>query len=175
VVSSDKVDPAKEAAIRHLMDITQTAKLGDNISTYITSQVRTGLSQALPPDTLPKFMDTFSQKFTAAAPATAVTDAMIPVYAKAFSLEDIQGLTQFYESPLGQRVVKSLPEVDRETQAVGIQIEQTAALAVLKSMVDEYPQLKQILPPENGQPGDAGAGTGDAPEAPKPPPAAPKQ
>src|SRR5271170_7119943 len=38
--SSDKVSPAKEAAIRHLMEITQTSKLGDNIATYISGQVR---------------------------------------------------------------------------------------------------------------------------------------
>ncbi len=147
-----KPDPAKEAAIRHLMDLTQTSKLGDNIQSYITDQVRTGLARALKPDTLPKFMDEFNQKFVSAAPASRVTDAIVPIYADAFSTEDIQGLIQFYESPLGQRVVKNLPAVDRQSQAAGVRIEQAAALAILRGMTEEYPELKQILPPETGQP-----------------------
>ncbi len=147
-----KPDPAKEAAIRHLMDLTQTSKLGDNIQTYITNQVRTGLARALKPDALPKFMDGFSQKFISAVPASSVTDAMVPIYASAFSTEDIQGLIQFYESPLGQRVVKNLPTVDRQSQAAGVRIEQAAALAILRGMSEEYPELKQILPPETEQP-----------------------
>jgi hypothetical protein len=146
-----KPDPAKEAAIRRLMDVTQTSKLGDNIQSYITNQVRTGLARALKPDALPKFMDEFNQKFVSAAPASHVTDAMVPIYASAFSTEDIQALVQFYESPLGQRVVKNLPAVNQQSQAAGIQIEQAAALAILRDMSEEYPELKQILPPEPGQ------------------------
>jgi hypothetical protein len=77
---------------------------------------------------------------------------MVPIYASAFSTEDIQGLIQFYESPLGQRVVKNLPAVDQQSQAAGVRIEQTAALTILRGMSEEYPELKQILPPEPGQP-----------------------
>jgi hypothetical protein len=147
-----KPDPAKEAAIRHLMDLTQTSKLGDNIQSYITNQVRTGVGRALKPDALSKFMDEFNQKFVSAAPASSVTDAVVPIYASAFSTEDIQGLIQFYESPLGQRVVKNLPAVDQQSQAAGVRIEQAAALAILRGMSEEYPELKQILPRESGQP-----------------------
>lgn len=147
-----KPDPAKEAAIRRLMELTQTSKLGDNIQSYITSQVRTGVGSALKADALSKFMDEFNQKLVSAAPASNVTDAMVPIYASAFSTEDIQGLIQFYESPLGQRVVKNLPAVDQQSQAAGVRIEQGAALAILRGMSQEYPELKQILPPEPGQP-----------------------
>ena len=90
------------------------------------------------------------QKFTAAAPPSAVTDAEIPVYSHFFSMEDIQGLIKFYESPLGQRVVKTLPQVAQQTQQAGVQMDQKAALDVLRSMSTEYPELKQLLPPEPG-------------------------
>jgi len=167
--ASDRVDPAKEEAIRHLMDITQTSKLGDSISAYITGQVRQGVSDALAADTLPKFMESFSSQFSAAAPASQVTDAMVPIYAKAFSLEDIQGLIQFYESPLGQRVVKTLPDVSQQSQIKGLELQQTAALKVLRGMTDQYPELKKILPPENAA--QPGAGTNAAPLTPNPAPA----
>jgi hypothetical protein len=149
----EKPDPAKEAAIRHLMDITQTSKLGNTINNAITQQVRGVMSRAITqPDQLQKFMDAFSEKFLAAAPPSAVTDAEVPVYAHYFSMEDIEGLIKFYESPLGQRVVKNLPEVVQNTQQAGVQMDQKAALDVLRAMSTDYPQLKQMLPPEPGAP-----------------------
>jgi hypothetical protein len=169
----EKIDPAKEAAIRHLMDITEVTKEGDNITVAITTQVRNVMGRAIPADQLPKFMDTFAQKFTTSAPSTAVADAIVPVYAKHFSMEDIQSLTKFYESPLGQRVVKTMPEVAQESQTAGAQIDQKAAIATLRSMSDEYPQLKQMLPPDPSAPAPApnAAPTPNAAPAPTPAPA----
>lgn len=167
----EKPDPAKEAAIRHLMEITQTSKLGDNISNAITQQVRAVMSRAIQqPDQLQKFMDSFSEKFLAAAPSSAVTEAEIPIYSHYFSMEDIEGLVKFYESPLGQRVVKNLPEVVQNTQQTGVQMDQKAALDVLHGMSTEYPELKQMLPPEGGSgPGPGTApGAGTAPPSPAP-------
>jgi hypothetical protein len=164
--SADKVDPAKDAAIRHLMDLTGTTRTGEEINAYITKQVHDGLSQALQPDRLAKFMQDFSAKFDTAAPASTVTDAVVPIYAKAFSMEDIQGLIQFYESPLGQRVVKALPQVAQNSQRVGVQIEQKGAMTVLQDMSNEYPELKQMLGPEQ----ESGAAPG-ADRAPAPAPA----
>ncbi len=172
--ATEKVDPAKEASIRHLMDITESSKLGDNMATYINNQVKQVMSRALQPDDLSKFMNTFSQKFTANAPPSAVTDAMVPIYSKAFTTDEIQGLVKFYESPLGQHVVKVLPKVTADSQSAGMQIEQKAAIEVLRGMSDDYPELKRMLPPEGGQP-QPSPGAGSAPQkSPNPaPPAAP--
>ncbi|HWW50953.1 MAG TPA: DUF2059 domain-containing protein [Verrucomicrobiae bacterium] len=157
----EKPDPAKDAAIRRLMEITQTNKMGDNIVAAIGNQVQQVMSRAIQPERLPKFMDDFHEKFTASAPSGAVADAVIPIYARHFSTDDIQGLIQFYESPLGQRVVKTMPQVTQESESAGIQLDQKAAIKVLRGMQDEYPELKQMLPPENGAPG----------AGPEPPPA----
>lgn len=160
---AEKLDPAKETAIRHLMDITETSKMGEGLNAAITGEVRRQMGRAIPPDQLPKFMDTFSQKYTPSAPPSAVTDAMVPVYAKHFTMEEIQGLVKFYESPLGQRVVKVLPQVTQESQATGAQMDQQVAIATLRSMETEYPQLKQMLPP------DPSAPASDATPSPAPP------
>jgi uncharacterized protein len=163
-----KIDPAKEAAIRHLMDITQTSKLGDNMATYISGQVRTFMSRSIDPQTLPKFMDSFNQKFAASAPPQNVTDAMVPIYDRAFTTQEIHDLVQFYESPLGQHVVKVLPQVLQDSQNTAAKIDQEAALNVLRGMSNDYPQLKSMLPDSN-QPAPEGAPAQQAP------PAAPQQ
>lgn len=168
----EKVDPAKEAAIRHLMDITQTSKLGENAASSIAAQVRSVIGRALPPERLSAFMETFTQKFNASAPASAVTDAQVPIYSHFFSMEDIQGLIKFYESPLGQRVVKTLPQVFQQTQSAAGRIDGKAALDVLRGMSGEYPEIKSLLPPENEGPG---AGATPAPGVqPTPRPSAPQ-
>ena len=167
---AEKVDPAKEAAIRHLMDVTETSKLGDNINQFLTDRVRSIMTHSLTADKLPKFMDTFSQKFAAASPSSAVTDAMIPIYSRSFSMEEIQEITKFYESPVGQKIVKQMPQVTKESQDAGVQIEQNAAMSVLEGMQDDYPELKPMLSPQNGAPGSAPApAPGPAPESGPPP------
>jgi len=154
-VPVEKIDPAKEAAIRHLMDLMQTSKMGDSLSAYVTNQVRQVLSQAMPADRVTKLMDGFSQKLASAAPPSAVTDAEVPIYARAFSMEDIQAITQFYESPLGQRVLKALPEVTRESEELGVQMEQKGAMNILQEMSSDYPELKQMLKPQGGDSDEA--------------------
>lgn len=161
--STAKVDPAKEAAIRHLMEITNTSKLGDNMTEYISNQVRSYMSRSLDAATLPKFMDTFNQKFTQSAPSKNVTDAMVPIYDHAFSKQEIDGLVQFYESPLGKHVVQVLPQVLQQSQDAAAKMDQEAALNVLRGMSNDYPQLKQMLPGEN-QPPAGGAGPSRQPQ-----------
>jgi uncharacterized protein len=170
----EKLDPAKDAAIRHLLDITGESKEGQNISTGMTNQVHTVMGRSIPPDQLPKFMDTFTAKFNAGAPPKAVTDAMVAIYARHFSLEDIQAMTKFYESPVGQQMVKEMPDVSRESQTAGMQMDQKVAMQVLWGMEDDYPQLKQILPPDPSKPAPAPAPSlAPAPGSPATPPATP--
>jgi len=160
---AEKLDPAKDAAIRHLLEITGETKEGQNINAGMTDRVKEVMTRALPADQLPKFMDTFSQKFTASAPPSAVTDAVVKIYAQHFSLEDIQGVTKFYESSVGQRMVKEMPDVARESQSVGMQMDQKVVIDVLRGMSDEYPQLKQMLPPDPDHPAPAPSTAAPAP------------
>jgi len=150
--TAEKLDPAKEAAIRHLLDITEGASMGEGVTSGITQHVYEVMRHAISPDHVQKFMETFTQKFNAIAPSSAITDAGIPIYAQNFSMEDIQGLIQFYESPLGKRLVKTMPVVDREWQSVGQQMDQKAALVILWGMSDEYAELKRLLPPDPSKP-----------------------
>ncbi len=140
------------------------AKVDDNLAAYIKNQVRTVMGHAMQGNDLQKFMDTFEKRFSASAPSSAVTDAMVPIYDRAFSLEEIQGLINFYESPLGQHVVKVLPQVTRDTQEAGMKLDQSAAMQVLRGMSDEYPELKRMLPPVPGASPAPGAAPAPAPK-----------
>jgi uncharacterized protein len=147
--TAGKVDPAKGAAIRHLMEITGTSKMGDQIVGAITTRVHDGMARRLSPDRLQKFMDTFGQDLQSRVSAEQIDDAIIPIYSQHFSLEDIQGMTQFYESPLGQRAVKTMPQIYQEAQKAGGDMGQKGTLETLREMTGEYPELKAVLSPED--------------------------
>lgn len=163
----EQIDPAKKAAIKHLMDLTETSRLGESISTAISSQVRSVVGHSMPQDRLEKFMASFDQKFQAHASEDGIEKLIIPIYAEHFSTEDIQQLVQFYESPLGQRVIKTLPEVAQQSQNAGMEFEREAALTTLHEMSDEYPELKPMLPAQDSPSGS----TPSQPTQPAPSPA----
>src|SRR4029077_3915268 len=79
-----------------------------------------------------------------------VADSIVPIYASHFSLEDIEGITRFYESPLGRRLVRTLPQVSQESQSSASQLVRGNAIGVLQGMTDEYPELKPLLQSNNG-------------------------
>jgi hypothetical protein len=170
----EKLDPAKDAAIRHLLDITGISKEGEDMVVGWTNRVHDGVSRAIPPDQLPKFMETFTANFNASVSPKAVTDAMVTIYARHFSLEDIQEVTKFYESPIGQRMVKEMPDVNRESQSTGMQMDQKVVIDVLRGMSAAYPQIKPMLPPDPSKPASAPApSAAPAPGSSATPPPAP--
>jgi len=170
MAAPQKVDPAKEKAIRHLMEVTGTSKLGDNMTEAVSFQVKNAMSRRLPADRLDKFMADFNQKLSAKGPSTEVVDAQIPIYAQHFSMEDLQSMIQFYESPVGQRMVKALPAVLQESQRTGAEIERAAALQTLKDMSGDYPELKSMLPADEQKPSLGAPQPQPKPQAPQQPP-----
>ncbi len=148
----EKVDPAKEAAIRHLMDITGTSKMGDAISREFNAQLEASMKRVIVGPRLQKFMEEFSQKYSESAPSSVINDRTVSVYARHFSLEDIEGMTKFYESPVGQKVLKDLPEAQQESFSSSQDIGRQTAMKVLYSMSDEYTELQRMLPPDPNKP-----------------------
>jgi len=87
LMQRQKLDPGKDAAIRHLMDITEVSNWGKHSGTILRSRYRTWQDEPSGTGKVQKFMDTFSTQFNANASPIAVTDAMVTIYAKNFSME----------------------------------------------------------------------------------------
>jgi len=169
----EKPDPAKDAAIRHLLDITNESQMADSISGMISTQVRSLAAREMKDDRLQKFMVEFDQQFRASVPASKVVDAVVPIYSQEFSMEEIQGLIKFYESPLGQKMVQTMGQVSRDTQQAGFSIEKQAAIATLQKMTTDYPEMSKFLAapgakPAEGQPAAGKPSLAPTPTAPKP-------
>jgi hypothetical protein len=144
-----KVDPAKEADIRKLLEISGSAKLSEEMVTASSEQLKANAARSLPPgDQSQKILDSLMRRYKAKFTTDQLNALIIPIYDKYLTDDDIKALIDFYQTPLGQRVVKALPLIGKESQAAAFEFNQTVVQQVVKEVQDEFPQLKQGNPPE---------------------------
>jgi uncharacterized protein len=137
-----KVDPTKEADIRQLMDVTGAKDLGQQLMEAGIAQFRASVTESQPDNPRAKqFADAFAQHFEKHFDPHALTETVIPIYDKHLSTEDLRELLAYYQSPFGQRMLKVLPEVARESQAAGFKLGQKAAEQAMEDLKPEYPEF----------------------------------
>jgi hypothetical protein len=100
----DKIDPAKEADIRNLMELTGVHDLLEDTTSQSIEAYREKLLAALPDnDRSEKFADEFLVRYKARFNADELVNDLVAIYDRHFSAEEIKGLLRFYGSLLGQR------------------------------------------------------------------------
>ncbi len=147
-----KIDPTKEAEIRQLMEVTGVNVLGDQLMTAGIAQFRANVLEARPDDPRAKqFADAFAVRFQKHFDPHSVMETVIPIYDKHLSSEDLRALLDYYKSPFGQRMLKVLPEVARDSQLAGLSLGQKAADEAMEDLKAEYPEFVQTQKEEEKQ------------------------
>jgi len=119
-------DSAKVRAIRRFLVATKAD------STFIQG-LEMGLQQQsqnnpnLPPQFLPEFTARVRRDLH------VFLERLVPVYDSAYTLTDLEELARFYETPLGQRLLKSQARVMQSASAIG---EQWGAELAAEVMLD---------------------------------------
>ncbi len=134
------IDPAKEAEIRKLLEITGTVKLVNQMLGQMMDGLR-GRSSGLPPefwDQLQKDMD----------PAKLV-EKLIPVYDKYYSLDDLKAVNAFYQTPAGQHLLQAQPMVMKESMGIGQEWGRAAGMKAMLE-IENYKQKMSGTPPSAG-------------------------
>lgn len=78
----------------------------------------------------------------------------VPIYAKYFSVEDIEGLTKFYQTPLGKKTLSVLPQTVIEMQTASMQLGQKVGRESMEEVLTEHPDLKKALEDAAAAPGN---------------------
>lgn len=141
-----KIDPAKEADIRHLLAATGTATLMQQVMDNMEKSLKPVLANSFPPgEYRQQLVDLFFEKFRSKLDTKRLLDLAVVRYDEQFSDEDIKGLTAFYESPLGQKYVSVLPKLtialQQDAQALGQQTGRDSMVEVLA----EHPEMAKAL------------------------------
>ena len=139
-----KIDAGKEADIRQLMEVTGVNGLGEQLMTAGIAQFRANVLEARPDDPRAKqFADAFAARFQKHFDPHSVIESVVPIYDKHLSSEDLRALLEYYKSPFGQRMLKVLPELARDSQLAGLSLGQKAADEAMEDLKGEYPEFVQ--------------------------------
>jgi hypothetical protein len=140
--ASSVIDRQKEARIRELMDVTGAKNLGQQLIEAGMEQFRSSVQDSQPNNPRAKqFVDAFVAGFQKHFDPNSLNERIIPIYDKYLTTDDLKGLLDYYHSPLGQRMLKTLPELTRESQATGFTLGQKAAQETMEELKADFPEF----------------------------------
>ena len=141
-----KMDPVKEADIRKLLELTGTATIMKQTMESMETTIKPMVTNSLPEgDYREKLVDLFFERFHAKMDAQILLELAIPIYDKYFSHADIKGLIQFYQTPLGQKTVKVLPQLTGEMREAGQKMGGDVARQSMMEVLAEHPELEKAI------------------------------
>lgn len=140
------IDPAKEADIRHLLDVSGASALMNQVMGAMEQSLRPVLANSFPPgEYRERLIDLFFEKFHSKLDSKRLLDLAVVRYDQYFSDEDIKGLLKFYETPLGQKAVSVLPKLTGELQQDGQKLGQQVGRESMIEVLSEHPDLAKAL------------------------------
>jgi len=146
IAAQSKIDPAKEADIRKLLELVGTKAIISQTMDSMSKSIKPLLTNSLPPgEYREKLVDLFFAKFTAKADVERLLDLAVPVYDRNFSQQEIRALIEFYQTPLGQKAIATLPKVTAELQEQGRKWGEDVGKDCMVEVLSEHPELAEAL------------------------------
>jgi hypothetical protein len=92
-----------------------------------------------------KLIPLFFEKFQNKLKTDDLLDLIVPIYDKHLSKEDIDGLVQFYQTPLGKKMTSVLPQVLVESQTAAMNMGQELGRKAMLEVLAEHPELEKAM------------------------------
>ncbi len=141
-----KIDPAKAAEIRQLMEVAGTKAIMIQTMDSMSGNIKPLLTKALPPgEYRDKVVDLFFVKFRSKADPQQLLDLIVPLYDKYLSEQEIKALTQFYQTPLGQKTMQVMPKLTAESAELGRKWGEELGRQSMLDVLSEHPELEKAL------------------------------
>jgi uncharacterized protein len=141
-----KINPAKAADIQHLLELTGMRSMMAQTVSSMEENLKPAIVDSLPPgDYREKLSDLFFEKFNSMLDVQRLIDMAAAAYDKYLSDDDIKGLIQFYQTPLGQKTLTVLPQLTAELQADGTKLGQEVGQEAMTEVLAEHPDLAKAL------------------------------
>jgi hypothetical protein len=141
-----KIDPAKAADIRQLLDVVGAKALMSQTMDTMADNIKPLLAKALPPgEYRERLIDLFFVKFKSKADPQQLLESIVLLYDKYLSAEEIKGLIQFYQTPLGQKTVTVIPKLMAESEEQGRKWGEELGRDSMLEVLTEHPELKKAM------------------------------
>ena len=137
----DGTTPSKEEVLRFL----EILRVKPQLSLYfdgVAKQARIGAEEGFKrkvPDATPAQLaevDDFAEKLFQNMPIDEMVNAMVPIYQKHLSREDMDAILAFYSSPVGQKLQREQPAMMQEGMKVGGEIGRHKLESMMQQMDD---------------------------------------
>ena len=139
---SAKVDPAKAADIRKLLDLVGTKNLLAQSFGGSMEQIKPLVTRSLPPGAYrEKLVDLFFAKFKSKIDLDQFVDMAVPTYDKYFTHDEIKGMIAFYQTPIGRKAMSVLPQITNELREMGSKWGQELGRNSMAEVLAEHPDL----------------------------------
>lgn len=102
----------KLGAIKKLLEITGTTAIAEHVIAQSIDQYR---------QMYPQVPDAEWDKLRGNVSEQGLTERLSPLYDKHFTYDEIQEMLAFYETPLGRKLLGSMPELTKSTDQVSRQ------------------------------------------------------
>jgi len=109
-VAHAEVNPEKRKEIEKMLRLTGMEKLVTQMKGQMIANVRKGA-----PGVSDEFWNRFEQKMD----MHELVEKIIPIYDKYYTIDDLKAINGFYESPAGQKILATLPQIMQESMKVG--------------------------------------------------------
>ncbi|HEY6464768.1 MAG TPA: DUF2059 domain-containing protein [Candidatus Acidoferrales bacterium] len=137
-----KINPAKASDIQHLLELTGMRSIMAQTVNSMEDNLKPAIVDSLPPgDYREKLSDLFFEKFN----SKLLIDMAAAAYDKYLSDDDIKGLIQFYQTPLGHKTLTVLPKLTAELQTDGMKLGQDVGQESMSEVLAEHPDLAKAL------------------------------
>jgi len=124
---------AKERDIRKLLELTGSAKLGQQVIAQMFEAFKQESSN-VPSSAWDEMQKEFDPD--------SMIELIVPIYAKHLTHEDVKGLVAFYETPLGRKMTALLPAIAQESMQAGQQWGMEVAQKVQKRLEERRKNTK---------------------------------
>ncbi len=143
---SPKVDPAKAADIRRLLDVAGIRNAMKQVLGGSAQNMKPMLMKSFPPgEYREKLIDLFLARLQENFDVDSLLDDAIVAYDKNLTHEEIKGLIQFYQTPLGQKTISVLPKLTLELQEKGRQKGEEVGRRSMEEVLAEHPDLAAAM------------------------------
>ena len=105
-----EISTEKRAEIEKMLHLTGMEKLMDQTKFQMIAGLKAQIK-----DVPESFWEKFGQKMN----THELLEKLMPVYDKYYTIDDLKAVNAFYESPAGQKVLKSLPQIMEESMKIG--------------------------------------------------------
>lgn len=144
--SKAAIDPEKEKAIRRMFEAIGTHKAMEELLAGMRGNIRTSLISNLPPgDYRERLADLFIEKLLPKFQIPQMMDMAVPIYAKYFTKEEIDGLTAFYQTPLGKKASTVMPQALLEMTTESVKMGEKLGRESMMEVLEEHPEMKKAI------------------------------